>query len=351
MSSIIQSVTFLIALSFAYPLTANALDLNTAGAEYVTVANEIQLEGLVEAVNQATVSAQTSGRVTGIHFDIDDFVPKGEVIVQLGDTEQQARLAKVRSGLQEVQARYDNAAADQRRKQNLLKEQAVSQAAADSASAEFKAAKAALAAAQAQLAEFAEQLAHTLIRSPYSGIVVERHIETGELVQPGSPLMTGLSLDSLRVTAQVPESLVSTLRRFQTASVILPGTANSRVAADKLTLSPRADAKTHSFEMRLQLPALDEPLYPGMSVKVVVSTGETARLLVPMQAIVSRSEVTGIYVVDDHGVHFRQVRTGRRYAQDRQEILAGVSAGEQVALDPLRAVIMLKSGQPGQAHE
>ncbi len=347
----IQLLISLVALLIAYPLTAAALELETAGVEYVTVPSEIRLEGLVEAVNQATVSAQTSGRVTEIRFDIDDFVPKGEVIVRLDNSEQQARLAKAKGGLQEVQARHDNAVIDLRRKRKLLEKQAGSQAAVDAANAEFKATRAALAAARAQLAESSEQLEHTLIRSPYSGIVVERHVETGELVQPGSPLMTGLSLDSLRVTAQVPESLVGTLRRHQAASVILPGTAGGRVAAEKLTLSPRADAMTHTFEMRLQLPVLDEPLYPGMSVKVAVTTSESPRLLVPVQAVVYRSEVAGVYVVDDRGVHFRQVRPGRRYAGDRQELLAGVSEGERVALDPVRAAILLKSEQPGQARE
>ena len=351
MSRRIQSVTWLLALVSVYPLSVSALDLETARVDYVTVPSETRLEGIVEAVNQATVSAQTSGRVTEIRFDIDDFVPKGEVIVRLGDVEQQARLAGARSGLQEVQARYDKAVTDQRRKQNMLREQAASQAAVDAATAEFKAAKAALAAARAQLAEASEQLEHTLIRSPYSGIVVERHIEAGELVQLGSLLMTGLSLDSLRVTVQVPESLVSTMRRFQSASVILPGSGDGRVMADKLTISPRANAKTHSFEVRLQLPALEEPLYPGMSVKVAVTTGEMARLLVPVQAIVYRSEVAGVYVIDEGDVYFRQVLPGRRYADDRQEILAGVSAGERVALDPVRATILLKSGQVDQADE
>jgi RND family efflux transporter MFP subunit len=351
MSRRILPVTWLVALLFAYPLATAALDLETAGAEYVTVPAEMLLEGVVEAVNQATVSAQTSGRVTEIRYDIDDFVPKGEVIVRLADVEQQARLARAKGGLQEVQARYENAAIDLRRKQTLLQREAGSQASVDAANAEFKAAKAALAAARAQLAESAEQLDQTLIRSPYSGIVVERHIETGELVQPGSLLMTGLSLDSLRVTAQVPESLIGALRINKSASVLLPGTAGERVVADKLTLSPRADAMTHTFEMRLQLPPLDAPLYPGMSVKVAVTTSEAPRLLVPVQAIVYRSEVAGVYVVDDRGVHFRQVRPGRRYLGDRQEVLAGLAAGEQVALDPVRAVIQLKSQQPGQADE
>lgn len=341
----------LVVLLPALPQIAGAVEFGTAVAEYVTVPDEIRLDGLVEAVNQATVSSQTSGRVTEINFDIDDFVTKGEVIVRLHDTEQQARVAKARSGLQEVQARFDKAADDQRRKQTLYKEQAVSKAAVDTAEAEFKTAQAALDAARAQLTETGEELEHTLIRAPYSGIVVERHIETGELVQPGTVLMTGLSLDSLRVTTYVPESLIATLRRFRHASVILPDTVNGRVAAEQLTISPRADATTHSFEVRLQLPALDKPLYPGMSVKVAVTSGEAERLLVPEQAIVYRSEVAGVYVVDDSGIHFRQVRPGRRYGAERREVLAGLVAGERVALDPVRAAILLKSAATGPSHE
>lgn len=328
-----------------------AAGLETATVAYVTVPDEILLEGRVEAVNQATVAAQTSGRVTEINFDIDDFVPKGEVIARLHDTEQQAGLAKAKGGLAEAQARFDKAADDQRRKRTLFDQQAVSKAALDAAVAEYKAAQAALEAARAQVTEATEQLDHTLIRAPYSGIVVERHIEPGELVQPGTLLMTGLSLDALRVTTFVPESLIADLRRYRTASVILPESVNGRVAADSLTISPRADARTHSFEARLQLPALDKPLYPGMSVKVAVTSGEGERLLAPESAIVYRSEVAGVYVVDDTGIRFRQVRPGRRYGVGNREILAGLAAGERVALDPVRAAIELKNAQAGRSHE
>lgn len=328
-----------------------AAGLETAVVGYVTVPDEILLEGRVEAVNQATVAAQTSGRVTGISFDIDDYVPKGEVIVRLHDTEQQARLARAKSGLAEAQARLDKAADDERRKRTLFEQQAVSKAALDAAVAEYKAARAALDAAQAQVTEAGEQLDHTLIRAPYSGIVVERHIEPGELVQPGSLLMTGLSLDTLRVTTYVPESLIADLRHYQTASVILPESVDGRVAADALTISPRADALTHSFEVRLQLPVLEKPLYPGMSVKVAVTSGEGERLLAPESAIVYRSEVAGVYVVDDSGIHFRQVRPGRRYGVGNREILAGLVAGDRVALDPVRAAVELKNAQAGLTHD
>jgi RND family efflux transporter MFP subunit len=335
----------------AYPVTATALDLETAVAAYVVVPDEIRLDGIVEAVHQATVSAQTTGRVTEISFDIDDYVPKGEVIVRLRDTEQQAGVSKARSSLQEAQARYDKAADDLRRKQALLEKKLVSQAVFDAANAEYKSTQAALGAARAQLAAASEQLEHTVIRAPYSGIVVERHVETGETVQPGTLLMTGLSLEALRVTTQVPESLIATLRRYQQASVILPDAVDGRVAAQRIIISPRADARTHTFEVRLVLPPLEQALYPGMSVKVSVTTGEAERLLVPVEAIVYRSEVAGVYTVDDRGVHFRQVRPGRRYGEDQQEVLAGLSAGERVALDPVRAAILLKNAQAGQARE
>ena len=351
MHRITRSLYWPVALLLFIPLTSSALELETITADMVVVPDEILLDGLVEAVNQSTVAAQTSGRVTEIHFDVDDFVPKGEVLVRLRDTEQQAGLARANSGLQEAQARHQKAADDLRRKQTLLKEQAVSQSAVDTASAEFKTAQAGLTAAQAQVTSATEQLEHTLIRAPYSGIVVQRHIEAGEMVQPGTALMTGLSLDSLRVTTQVPESLVASLQGLQQASVLLPATMNGRVAAGKITISPRADTATHSFLVRLQLPVLEQPLYPGMSVKVALATGSAARLLVPEQAIVYRSEVAGVYVVDADGIHFRQVRPGRLYDQARQEVLAGLSAGERVALDPVRAAILLKSSRDGQPHE
>ncbi len=330
---------------------AQALDLNTAPVARVAVPVETVLAGLVEAVNQSTVAAQTAGRVTEVRFDVDDYVPKGTVIVQLRDTEQQAGLAKADSGLQDARARYQKAADDLHRKQVLLKEQAVSKSTVDAANAEYKSAQAGLAAARAQVATAREQLEHTQIRAPYSGIVVKRTVEPGETVQPGTPLMTGLSLDALRVSVQVPQSLVASLRRTQAASVLLPGADGTRVAAQKVTIAPRADADSHTFLVRLQLPTLEQPLYPGMSVKVAVTTGTTQRLLVPVQAVVHRSEVTGVYVVDASGIHLRQVRAGRVVAGGRQEILAGLSAGEDVALDPVAAAIALKNAQGEARHE
>jgi hypothetical protein len=84
-----------------------------------------------------------------------------------------------------------------------------------------------------------------------------------------------------------------------------------------------------------------------MSIKVAVTTGEVQRLLIPATAIVHRSEVTGVYVIRGEEVIFRQVRAGRTYGGDRREVLAGLAKGEQVALDPVQAAIVLKGQQAG----
>ncbi|MBT8117793.1 MAG: biotin/lipoyl-binding protein, partial [Gammaproteobacteria bacterium] len=146
---------------------AAAAPLDSATVEYVTVAQEEIFNGRVEAVNQSTVAAQTSGRVTEVMFDVDDHVPRDSVIVRLRDTEQRARLARAEADLQEAGARHDQARNDYRREQKLFAQEAGSQSALEKAEAAFKSATAALEAARAGVAGASEQLEHTVIRAPY----------------------------------------------------------------------------------------------------------------------------------------------------------------------------------------
>ncbi len=327
--------------------SAVAAKLESASVEYATVAQEEVFNGIIEAVNQSTVAAQTSGQVIEVLFDVDDHVPRGSVIARLRDTEQRARLNKAESGLAEVEARHVQARNDFEREQKLFEQEAGSKAALEKAEAAYKSVEALLEAARAQVAEAQEQLEHTVIRAPYGGIVVERHVEAGEMVQPGMPLMTGLSLESLRVTTDVPERLIETVRTWHTARVQMPDDSQESLVVDNITVSPQADQVTHTFGVRIPLETTRSGLYPGMSVKVAITTGESKRLLIPTSAIVHRSEVTGVYIVRDSRVMFRQIRAGRQHGQAGQEVLAGLSAGEQVAVDPVQAAIVLKSMHAG----
>jgi RND family efflux transporter MFP subunit len=317
-------------------LSAQAADvksLKSAEASWDVVAREQVVDALIEAVYQSTVSAQTSGRITEVLVDVDDYVTKGDVIVRFRDKEQ-------RAALKAAEARAEEARSNFNRIKDLIERKLVSKAEFDKAEAALKSANAALEQAQ-------EQLEHTVVRAPYSGIVVKRHVEPGESANPGQPLMTGLSLESLRAIAEVPQTHIDSVRKLARARVILPTQENLSVEGTKLTISPYADPVSHTFNVRVDLPEGQHGVYPGMFAKVAFVTGEQERLLIPTEAVVHRSEVTGVYVIEAERIHFRQIRVGRDLVDGQREVLAGLDAGEKVALDPIRAGVLLKEMRAG----
>lgn len=309
------------------------------------VAREQILDGVVEAVKRSTVSAQTAGRVEEILVDVDDFVEQGTPIIRLRDAEQRASVDQAEAALEETQARFDEAQAEYNRIKDIYAKNLIAKSSLDAASATLNAAKARLEAARASLTRAREQLGYTVINAPYSGIVLERHVQLGESVQPGQPLMTGFSLDELRVVVNVPQRLIVAARQHRQARVIMPD-GQSSVAGERLTFFPYADPQSNVFKVRVYLPERTQGLYPGMFVKTAFVVGEAAALTVPRQSLAYRGEVTGVYVVSGERISLRQIRAGQAFGDDVQ-VLAGLVAGERVALDPIAAGIHLKEKQQG----
>ena len=335
----------------AAPLLSAAAELPfpVATTQLQTLPDEQVLDGVVEAVNQSTVSAQTAGRVETIMVDVNDFVPQGAPIIRIRNIEQRAGLEQAQANLREAEARYLEAQAEYNRMRGIYEKQRVSKAQMDAATAGLSAAKAKLDAAQAGVSQAKESLGYTTITAPYSGIVLERHVQLGETVQPGKPLMTGFSLDELRVVANVPQRLIAPVRQHQQARVLPPNGGKS-IAATKLTFFPYADPQSNVFKVRIYLPKKTEGLYPGMFVKAAFRVGEARRLTVPRPALIQRSEVSSVYVVRDGKVSLRQVRPGRTEGE-AVEILAGLESGETVALDPIQAGVYLKEQQQRTAGQ
>jgi RND family efflux transporter MFP subunit len=318
--------------------------LETVVVEYQRMGLEHQVDGVVEARRQATLSAQVAGEIEEVNFDVDDYVEKGAVVLRIRDREYRAGVEQARAALDEARANLREAQLEFDRNQDLRKKNLISQAQFDRAKANLEAADAREASAEASLARAEELLGYTVVKAPYSGIVVERHVEPGESTAPGRPIMSGYARGELRVTANVPQSLIADLRARRQVRVIVLEDGQS-IDIDDITIHPFANQQNHSFPVRLELPRRELPLYPGMLVKVALTIGETERLLVPQSALVSRSEVNAVYVVDADGrVGMRQVRPGNRF-DDRVEILSGLEAGETIALDPIRAAIEYKQQQ------
>lgn len=323
-----------------------AQSLQLVSVERVKIPMVRQFTGTVEAVNKATMKAQTSGRLAEIVFDVDDIVKQGEVLARFSNKLQKAELDLARAGLQEAQAENERSQADFNRYQDLLEKQLVAVTVVDQARAALKASQARLDAARARIKKAQEDYEYTIIRAPYSGIVSKRHVEVGESVNPGTPLFSGISLSALRVVASVPQSLVETIRTQKQAMVYLND--GSVLKSQEITVFPFADEHSHSFTVRVELPgnlntAGSSSLYPGMLVKTGFISGEKEVLVIPAQALVHRGEMNAVYVETASGrIVMRQVRPGSLLENNQRIIQAGLSEGEKIFLDPLAATVALK---------
>ncbi|WP_331346529.1 efflux RND transporter periplasmic adaptor subunit [Cellvibrio sp. UBA7661] len=333
--AMIAAVMLLSACSKESPVPAAAT--NIPELERLTLQAQIspqtvKYDGVIEAINQATVSAQTSGRIVEIPVDVGDFVAKGDLIIRFTDTEQKARAASAQAQFNEAQAQFT-------RMQEMLSKKLIAQADFDKSQAAFKAAEAALREAE-------QNLAYTSIYAPYSGIVVSRAVNVGETVTPGKPLMTGLSLEQLRAQVNIPQQHIGPVRKYKQAQIYL--SSGEVLNSSELRIPPSADPQTHSFSVLVNLPEGNHDLFPGTFVKIAFVTGEQEQLLIPASSISQRGEVSGVYVIKDNALEFRQVNLGSLNSAKHYPVLAGLTAGETIALDPIAAANAYKKIHSGE---
>jgi RND family efflux transporter MFP subunit len=185
--------------------------------------------------------------------------------------------------------------------------------------------------------QVATERSFATIVAPYSGVVSARHVELGEMAAPGKPLLTGFDPATLRVVANVPETQVGAIQAIGKARVEVPS-VGKWVDVKQLTIVPSTDPRTHTTRIRLELPADARGVYPGAYARAHFVVGKATRLLVPREAVIRRGEVTGVYVLDWQGApQLRQVRLGAAGDERYVEVLAGLKAGERVALEPVKA--------------
>jgi RND family efflux transporter MFP subunit len=336
-----HQVTYL----FAYGISAGIMAFSAQAAEqpavakveYREVAQTYSVEGVVEAVRQSTVSAQISGRVKEVNFDVGDTVKKGQVLLRIDEreTEQalvgsQAQVMQARAALTQAKANYD-------RSVQLFEQKYISQSALDKAKADYDMAQAQAAASEAGESQSALARGYASVIAPFGGVVASRLVEMGEMVTVGKPLMVGFDPAQMRVIVNVPQYKLTEIGTHPKVKVEL--TSLKRwVQAASVTVQPSADARTHSTQVRVTIPPNMRGVYPGMFVRAHFVVGKASKLLIPASAVVRRGEVVAVYVVDEKGVaKLRQVRLGEASAENEIEVLVGLNPGEKVALDPVRA--------------
>lgn len=303
-------------------------------------------DGIVQAVEQSVLSAQTSGRVVALAADIDQPVKKGMLLLRLTDEEQQAAVATAAAQLRAAEAQLTDAASRFARASGLVERQLVSRDDFDRVRAAKDSAQAARDAAAAVLAQARQQLQYTTVLAPYDGIIAVRHVELGETVAPGRPLYTLYAPGQLRLEVLVPQADAARIRANPAAEISLPDGRD--VTAAKVTVFPAADPLAHSVAVRVLLPALGSAPRPGQTAKVrFAAAAGPGQPWLPASAIVRRGELSAAYVVGEEGVVLRQLRLGRTQG-GRTEVIAGLMPGERVATDPSAALAALRAARQGR---
>ena len=327
-----------ILLSFV-SLFSNASEQPTITLTTQSQPQWITLDAQLEAVQSATVSAQTSGRIIKINYDVNDIVPQGASLLEITSKAQGAELAAAEAELARAQAQNEEAQKQRKRFEQLFPQGAISQGDMDQAIANARASAQAVSAARARIIQANESLQYTIVSAPFSGVVTERHVEVGETVSPGQPLLSGFATEHMRAVTHVPLRYIDALRANPKMKLAL---ANGKeIESDELTIFSFADATSHSYKTRIDLPPQEPNLMPGMWVKASFNAGNRNTLTIPESAVLYNNELSAVYLKQNDQFVLNQVRLGNKQG-GHYEVLSGLSDGDTIAMDAYQVLLKLK---------
>lgn len=296
-----------------------------------TVPEWFEMDAKIEPVNQGTVSAQTSGRVSAIGVDVNDVVPAGHLLIEITNASQTAGLDQAKAAVKAAEARVIDADRQRQRMANLIKTGSIAKREYDAAVTESESATSALKQAKAEVVQASENLGYTRVVSPYAGVVSGKMVSLGETVNPGQALLSGYAFEHMRVVASLPVRYADILKDNTPLKVTFNN--GQSLLLSEHQLFQFADPTNHSFTLRANLPKQDSPIWKnGVWVKLAMPLTETPKLLVPENAVLRQNELSAVYLKTSEQFVLRQVRLGRM-TDGKVEILSGLKAGDQIAAD------------------
>ena len=330
-------------LSASLTAWAQVPALPTASVQAQSSGGGYALDGVIQAVRQSTIAAQTGGRVTSLLVKAGDAVRAGQLLATIDDREVQVGVQRAQAQLDQSNADLRNARLQFERTRDLLAKGFVSPAALDTAQAQYQSAQAVQQQAQAGTRQSGLTAAYARVTAPYDGWILQTSVQVGDLAAPGVPLLAMYAPQPLRAVVQVPASRNALVRQARQTQIQRDTDAVASITPLRRQEIPSSDPVSQTTEWRLDLSAKDAVgLVPGQQIRAVFSGAQNpsaAVLSVPAAAVVRRGELTAVYVRSGNGFTLRAVRLGNPLAGDRIEVLSGVSADAVVALDPVRAAM------------
>jgi RND family efflux transporter MFP subunit len=345
-----------------------AIDVAVAKAEVVggggADAVGITANGYVVARTKASVSSKISGRLVFLGVSEGSFVRRGDVMARLENQDYRATLAQTEAELLRAQASLREAVAvrdqltrDVARAEDLLAKNLSSEQTAEDLRAQLAAAdarvdvqEAQVKAAEATVGVAEANLGNTLIRAPFTGTVLRKDAEVGEVVAPvatGGGLTRGAvvtmaDLETLEVEVDVNEAYIAQIRDAQPARIILDAYPTLAFDGSVRQIVPTADRQRATVQVKVSILDKDPRILPEMGARVefletadadVSADSLPMRIFVPGNAVRSVGGETIVWVVRNGTVSPVTVDAGP-VSGGRREVRSGLSGGEQVVVDP-----------------
>jgi RND family efflux transporter MFP subunit len=331
-----------------------------------TAGSVLDASGYVTARLQATVSAKITGKVSEVLIEEGMKVLEGAVLARLDDTEAraslalaQAQLAAARSQLVEIQAQLAQAERDYTRQKGLYDRQLVSPQSLDAALAQRDTLRARLASAHEQVKVAQEsvrvaqvQLDNCVIRAPFSGVVVAKSAQPGEMISPisagGGFTRTGIGtivdMASLEIQVDVNEAYINRVQPGQPVEATLNAYPDWKIPGEVIAIIPTADRSKATVKVRIAIKSRDPRIVPDMGVRVgflesrapgAAPAPTAAGVLVPAGAVQPEGREAGsvFVVIGGATVERRRVTLGPDVAGQKR-VLTGLQAGERVVVTP-----------------
>jgi len=323
----------------------------------------LQATGYITARRQATVSAQITGTLTEVLIEEGDHVSKGQVLARLDDSGYRAELnaakaaeqaahAQVAQGqAQLTQTTHDAARLDALVGRGLVAQQTAEQArtAVVTTAAQLRAQRKQELVARAQAAAAQVNFDYTVVRAPFTGVIITKNAQVGEIISPfsagGGFTRTGVGtivdMDSLEVDVDVNEAYIGRVKSNMPAEAVLDAYPDWKIPAHVIAIVPTADRGKATVKVRVALERKDPRIVPDMGVRVsfletrpVTTARAPQGLLVPAAAIVQRDGHSVVFVLDGQQVRQRTVQPATQSYGDLRLLPAGVKAGDSVVVAP-----------------
>ena len=289
--------------------------------------------GSISADKRVTLSAEVGGKVAEIGAEMGDQVAKGDLLARLDDERNRIARDRALADVETAEANLENSKREAEREASLFEDKITSEHSIDQAELKARIDAGQLKVARAALAAAERNLSDSKIVSPIDGEITRRHIDAGELVQPGTPLFDIVNIDRVKVTIQVSERDITAIRKGQSCEISVDGYPGIVFSGAVSSIGAEADEQTRTFPAEiLVVNDRAERLLPGFIGRVQIR-GRTFKnaIFLPQEVIVQREGQPVVFVVGSDTASARTVELG--YAHRGKVIITeGLSPGDKVVV-------------------